>query len=63
MGSFVFNYQEFLYSLITDTSDSSKMWDMSHFFEYDLRLKTNQMRKFALNLSYNKEKALFLHII
>ena len=36
---------------------------MSHFFKLDLRLKTNQTRKFTLNLSYNKEKVLFLHII
>ena len=33
VGSFVLNHQEFLYSSIADTFDSSKMWDMSHFSE------------------------------
>ena len=37
--------------LNADTFDFSKMWDMSHFFKLDLRLKTNQTRKFTLNLS------------
>ena len=45
------NYQEFLYNSIADTFDFSKMWDMSHFFKLDLRLKTNQTCKFTLNLS------------
>lgn len=39
VGSFVLNHQEFLYSSIADTSDSSKKWDMSHFFKQDLRQK------------------------
>ena len=51
VGSFVLNYQEFLYNSIADTFDFSKMRDMSHFFKLDLRLKTNQMRKFTPNLS------------
>ena len=57
------NYQEFIYNSIADTFDFLKMWDMSHFFKLDLRLRTNQTRKFTLNLSYNKEKVLPLHII
>ena len=51
VGSFVLNYQECPYSSIVDTFDSSKMRDMSHIFKLDLRLKTNQTRKFSLNLS------------
>ena len=43
------NYQEFLYSSIVDTFDSSKK--CGTYLTFSLRLKTNQTRKFTLNLS------------